>query len=171
MKLIPLTQGKSAIVDDEMYPLLALHKWQAKPDLDRWYATTQIRGKEIKMHQLLCPCVQGYMPDHKNRDGLDNRMENLRPATKQQNCANSQKRKSSTGYRGSYWDKNKNTFVSKIMREGKLKHLGDFGNAIDAAKAYDRAALEAYGEFAQLNFPEITLRNVAPAAAPQTVDV
>src|SRR5678815_2749804 len=148
MRTIKLTQGKRAIVDDQMYPLLALHKWQAKKDGRRWYAVTWIRRRDIKMHQLLCPCRAGYVPDHINGNGLDNRRENLRPSTHQKNCANGTRKAGGTGYRGSYWDKWKKKFVSKIMVKGKLKHLGQFYNAKDAGRAYDRAAREIYGEFA-----------------------
>lgn len=70
----------------------------------------------------------------------------------QQNTQNNSSRRSSTGYKGSYWDKFKQRYVAKIMKQGKLKHLGDFDNPIDAAKAYDAAAKEIYGEFAVTNF-------------------
>lgn len=160
---IPLTQGKYAIIDVATWPVVGLHKWSARQDKDRWYAQTYLKQKCILLHQLLCPCIQGYVADHKNRDGLDNRMSNLRPATHQQNCANGKKRRSNTGFRGAYFDISKRKFVAKIMHRGKLRNLGHWDNPIDAARAYDAAAIETYGEFAQVNFPESAEKSAGAA--------
>lgn len=166
MKKIKLTQGKYALVDDEDYPLLSKYKWHAWKDPNRhvWYAkrSVHIPKKESKTGKYSCKVVkmhcqvmgQRYI-DHINRNGLDNRRCNLRAATNSQNMQNRTKRRNavSSSYVGVYWDKQMSKFRSRIRIDGKSKHLGLFDNEVDAAKAYDLAARELYGEHAHLNFP------------------
>lgn len=147
--VIHLTRGMHALVDLDAWPVIGRHKWQAHADDNgRIYA---VGPDGLRMHRLLCPCKQGYVPDHKNGDGLDNRRQNLRPATHQQNTQNNRSRRSSTGFKGAYRDGG-GKFRAAIMHEGKLKHLGKFDTAEQAARAYDAAAKRIYGEFARTNF-------------------
>jgi hypothetical protein len=96
--------------------------------------------------------------DHKNGDGLDNRRENLRFATHEENARNSRKQRTSGNrYKGvvpprptrgiEYWQ-------AQININRKQVRFGRFGTEEDAARAYDAKAKEVYGEFARLNFPE-----------------
>lgn len=86
--------------------------------------------------------------DHRNGDGLDNRRANLRPATAAQNAANQQLSiANTTGYKGVSLYRN-GRFRASIQR----RHLGYFDTAADAARAYDAAALDLFGDFAHLNF-------------------
>jgi hypothetical protein len=87
---------------------------------------------------------------------MDNRRANLRGATRAQNIRNRKKFANSSGskYKGINRYKNKNRWVARIMFEKKRIHLGIFRNEIEAAKAYDRAAIKYHGEFASLNFPQ-----------------
>ena len=87
--------------------------------------------------------------DHKNRNGLDNRRDNLRLATHGQNLANS-KTHSESGFKGV--EKNKHRFYASISIDGKTKKLGGYDTPEEAARAYDEAALEQFGEFARINF-------------------
>lgn len=86
--------------------------------------------------------------DHINGNGLDNRNENLRPATKQQNAWNSRKVENcGSKYKGVYKVRD-----DKWTVQVNGKHVGIFKTELEAAKAYDKKALEIYGEFARLNF-------------------
>lgn len=91
----------------------------------------------------------GRYVDHHNHDGLDNRRENLRLATPVQNIANA-RRRGLVGVRRS----RSGRWTARIkIGDGRERHLGTFDTPEDAARAYDRAAVEAFGEFALPNFP------------------
>jgi hypothetical protein len=161
MKRIPLTQGQVALVDDDDFERLSGHKWCAARDRSgNFYAVRHIPGprwqKTIYMHREVCP--QGAEGDHRNRNTLDNQRRNLRPATHAQNAQNTGRLKNNTsGFRGVYWEKQVNKWRARIYSDKQRHLLGYFLNAEDAARAYDRAAKERFGEFACLNFPEQTV--------------
>lgn len=99
----------------------------------------------------------GEMPnciiDHIDLNPLNNRISNLRKATKAQNSMNTGlKKNSTTGYKGVSVSKSTGKFKSYIKINREQISLGSYLNAIDAAKAYDRAAFKLYGEFCKLNF-------------------
>ncbi len=58
-----------------------------------------------------------------------------------------------SGYKGVSLFGRDSKWKAQIQVDGKKRHLGYFDDKIEAAKAYDRAALELHGEFAVLNFP------------------
>lgn len=149
VKAIPLTKGKYTIVDAEDYHHLMQWEWQYRDG----YAKRGVRGLgAISMHGVILTASNGLLPDHKNGDGLDNRRENLRPATQQQNMWN---RKAVTGskskYKGVDWYAASGSWRAYIKVNGKQKHLGCYQNEDDAARAYNKAAIEYHGEFARLN--------------------
>lgn len=161
MKEIPLTQGKVAIVDDEDFERVSQHKWHyvefRKTSTGYAARTVGPQGKRVKiyLHTFIYGDTENKVIDHKNRDGLDNRKENLRLATVAQNCRNS-KGFGSVLYKGV--SKNSSSkirpFSAAITIQNKTFRLGSFSTAEDAAKTYDRKAKELFGEFAYLNFPE-----------------
>jgi AP2 domain. len=153
-KEIKLTQGMVAIVDDEWFDYLNQFKWQAtKMKNGKWYAS-----RVVKMHREIAGVI-AIQPtkvdvDHRNQNGLDNRVENLRVGTRSQNMSNTKKYSTNTsGYKGVMWSKRQSKWIAQIKYHGKLFHLGVFDNKIDAARAYDAAATDKFGEFAGLNFP------------------
>lgn len=96
-------------------------------------------------------CQKGFQVDHINHDKLDNRKSNLRIVTQQQNLMNRKVFKNNkTGFKGVsvYGEK----YRASIRKNGKREYLGFFKNPIDAAKAYDKRAIELFGEYAVLNF-------------------
>jgi hypothetical protein len=155
IKLIPLTQGKNAIVDASDYDYLMQWNWCAYFNKN-WYAARNLPrgtgGGTITMHVQLT----GYpLTDHRNRDSLDNRRSNLRKATIQQNNHNRRKgRDNTSGFKGVSLDKRDNRWRAYINYNNKQIGLGYYDRKEDAAEAYDAAAVQYFGEFAALNFPE-----------------
>lgn len=161
---IPLTRGFVALVDDGDAARVMPYRWIALKGPRTWYAWAQIpsRGRSgaILMHSLLTgwPRV-----DHANGDGLDNRRQNLRQATQQQNMRNSRKyRGGSSRYKGVCWKIRNQRWLAQIyvseqdasgVPTKRKLHLGTFTDQETAARAYDAAAREHFGEFACLNFP------------------
>ena len=102
------------------------------------------------MHREIMNCPKGLEVDHINQNGVDNRRINLRIATATQNRQNTSKQKSNTsGYKGVMKDKTK--WRAMIRDNGRRIHLGMFDNKIDAAIAYNKAAIKYHKEFACLN--------------------
>jgi hypothetical protein len=151
-KIITLTQGREAIVDDEDYEYLNQWKWfYARCG----YATGHVNchSKTVYMHRVIMETPTGMETDHVNGDKLDNRKNNLRMCTSQQNKANKTKENNNTsGYKGVTWDKSRKTWNAKIMINYKCINLGRFVNIVDAARAYDEAATKLFGNFAKTNF-------------------
>lgn len=162
---IELTKGMSAIVDESDYEKLVNFKWQAHRENNGHYAVCSVRQdngkyKQFRMHRMILNISDSRIfIDHKNGNTLDNRKENLRIASYGENSRNlSKKLKNNTsGYRGvglaSGSEKRSKPWAARIKLNGKLKHLGYFTTAEDAAKAFDKAAKELFGEFCgKLNF-------------------
>jgi hypothetical protein len=92
--------------------------------------------------------------DHEDGDGLNNRWRNLRLASGTQNQANRPKTaRNKTGFKGVSFLKSRKTYFASIKINGKSRTLGYFASAEAAARSYDTAALDLFGEFARLNFP------------------
>lgn len=164
MKEIQLTQGQVALVDDEDYEELAKYKWQATWNKAsrtyyarrNWWAGGGSWGT-TKMHRAIMGAGDKEEVDHINHNGLDNRRENLRVCTKQQNQRNRRKSAGhSSRFKGVSFSKGKMRWqayvcVPSAVGKGRHRHLGYFAAETDAAAAYDRAARELFGEFACLN--------------------
>lgn len=151
MKQIPLTQGKFALVDDADFDWLNQWKWFAHKRKRIWYAARNARHPNgdrytLSMHSLLLP--EAALVDHWDGNGLNNQRHNVRAATQVQNSANAQKRANESGFKGVDFHKDKRW---RARLNGKF--LGYFSSSEAAARAYDVAAKELFGEFARLNFP------------------
>jgi len=158
MKRIPLTQGKFAIVDDEDFNRINLHKWYAHKTHLTYYAVRgqKINGKciSIFMHREILGVLPGFEVDHHNGNGLYNRRKNLRICTRADNQHNQRSRQcvATSKFKGVYWNKQDHKWIAQIRLNGKHKYPGRFDNEIEAAKAYDQKAKELFGEFARTNF-------------------
>lgn len=123
---------------------------------DGWrFVQICIDSKTYLAHRLIWWLLNGEEPcliDHVNRDSTDNRIENLRQATRSQNGANSIKKKGVTSkFKGVSFDKQANKFMASICKDRKTINLGRFSREEDAARAYNDAAVRMYGQYAALN--------------------
>jgi hypothetical protein len=158
-KEIQLTQGKVAIVDDEDYEYLNQWKWYANEwKRGKHYAVRNVRKNKKyigyeSMHRLLSNNNdKKLVTDHINGNTLDNRKSNLRICSISENCKNRIVQKNNkTGFKGVRYIKDSNKYRAEIFNNGRHYSLGFFIDPIDAAKAYNAAALKYHGEFANLN--------------------
>ncbi|MBS6035843.1 MULTISPECIES: HNH endonuclease signature motif containing protein [Pantoea] len=120
------------------------------------YRYISIRNKKYLAHRLIWILFNGANPDecidHKNRDKADNRIENLRLATREQNASNSKTYKTNTtGLKGVSFCKRDKRFIAYITKGGKAKRIGGFSTAQEASDAYKKASLQINKEFSPFN--------------------
>lgn len=159
-RTIPLTQGQFAIVDPEDYEWLMRWKWCAiwSDRAKSFYAvraTSRRDGKQrlIRMHREVSGVPVGVEVDHKDRQTLNNRRVNLRPASHTQNRWNIEKQANNTsGFKGATWCKTKKRWRAVITVNGKKKALGQFSTPEEAGKAYETASAQMHGEFSSVFF-------------------
>lgn len=166
MNSIPLNHGLQALVDKEDVQVLSSYKWCAmKNRSGAWGAVTHKwqsasrSAKRIHMHRLIMACPDGMVVDHINGNRLDNRKANLRICTVEENNRNRKKHNGGTSrYKGVCRKvENSNSWTVYIAARGRSFYLGSYSTEKEAALVYDRAARRLHGEFARLNFPELSL--------------
>jgi len=161
MREIPLTRGMIALVDDGDYAgVVAAGKWCAVASTrgGTYYAVHSIvRASGGRVLQRMHNFLTGWsLTDHVNGDGLDNRRGNLRQATHAQNMGNQRLRSNNTsGYKGV--SRSNQKWQAHVFPAGRSVYLGRFATPEEAARAYDDAAAEHFGEFARLNFPVVSV--------------
>lgn len=107
------------------------------------------------LHREIMGNPEGLVVDHINGDILDNRKYNLRVCTTKENIRNSKPQEGTSTYKGVSWDKDRNKWIAQIKVDRKGIHLGRFDSEIQAAEAYDNAAINYYGEYARLNLQSV----------------
>jgi len=152
VRRIPVGQGLFALVDAADYKKLSKYKWYAKRHTGTIYATSIIRGRVVYMHRMIRRPRKGYVVDHIDGNGLNNRRCNLRVCTHQQNQANRGSRGGSSRFVGVHQYQGK--WEAGIRCRGKYYYCGLFDDEVEAAKARDRKAYALNGEHAYLNLPE-----------------
>ena len=159
MKTIQLTRGMVAMVDDADYEWLSQYHWQAKPSKRTAYARRSGYPELgycgcILMHRQILGAKPGQFVDHIDGNGLNNQRSNLRLCALVDNQRRRFVHTSASGFRGVQhrpWLKSRPWSAHICVNDRKL-HLGYFPSAEDAARAYDKAAREVFGDFAMPNF-------------------
>ena len=161
--LVPVGRGRFAIVDKQDLDLVSNFSWSLhlNEGQSRRYAQSVNKAAKatIRLHQLIASPSPGEVVDHINGDGLDNRRANLRLCSMAENLRNSVSRIGLSQYKGV--SKNQQGWTSHIFTNGERYDLGTFAEEVDAAIAYDLAALKLFGEFAGTNFPRPILDRLA----------
>ena len=155
------------MVDDDDYEYLNKWHWWFNGRYaikeERYGKRSENKKRKYYMHRFLMGAKEGQEVDHINSDKLDNRRENLRLCTRIENAHNKSIQSNNTsGYKGVYWSKAARKWQAYVTIDRKAKYLGLFEDKKDAARAYNQAALNNYGEFAKLN-------EVTPASSKQVV--
>lgn len=153
--LVPLARGGYAIVDAADAALVERRSWH----LDAYgyvVCGRSVRGKRSTpgLQTFLLDVPEGTTVDHIDGDPLNNRRKNLRYATPLQQVHNTRRRRDNTsGYKGVGLHKGR--WRARIMVRCRRLHLGYFDSPEEAARAYDVAAREHFGEFARVNFARV----------------
>lgn len=153
MAELKLLRGQIAIVDDEDLPRVSGHKWYVDSE---GYVAATINKRKVLLHRLILGSPTDLLTDHKHHDLLDCRKYQLRQATGHQNQGNRRKlAETSSRFKGVSWCSRTKKWVASIGADSNGKHrvlfLGRFTDEIEAAKAYNAAALKHFGNFAYLN--------------------
>jgi len=158
MKYIQTAQTRSdakrkfnVAVDDEDYEYLKQFNWQ----VDKYNCVKTHKNallKDYLIHRIIMKAPKDLEVDHIDGDRLNNQKNNLRLVQSSQNKMNRGPRKDcKSGYKGVSFHKQNENWCARIKTNGKYLHLGCFNNKIDAAKAYNEAAVKYFGNYAWLN--------------------
>ena len=158
---------KTIFIDDEDYEKINKYTWHVNINHSGiLYAEASVYNKTgikiIRMHRLIMNAQKGQIIDHKNRNGLDNRKENLRICKHAENMRNSKiSKNNSTGFKGVtiFTCKNKDKIykyiIAQIRVNNKKKYIGSFATVKKAHEAYCLAADKYHKEFANYGIDNI----------------
>jgi hypothetical protein len=159
---IPIGHGRFALINECDAPAILPFRWHmhgSKTHPKRYAATSVAANCKcgrgvILMHRMLLGAKE---IDHKNGNGFDNRRSNLRPSSRSGNLVNRGRRvlrKDGGKFKGVYWHACSRKWHAKLTVKGQKLFIGHFTSEEEAARAYNKAAFQAWGHLAKLNqFP------------------
>jgi hypothetical protein len=151
MKTFNLVSGQEVIVDDDVYEWAKDYRWYKSGTSH--VARRLPGGKWQWLSRLIMQPPKGFEVDHIDRNPLNNRRDNLRVVTHSTNQQNRIQSNNTSGYKGVSFRANRGTYRAFIKQHGKQITLGCFLDPEEAARAYDKKAVELFGPDALLNFP------------------
>ncbi len=140
MKIIPVKilhkkASRPAYVDDWDYEFLKTRSWSETTD---GYPNASFKNQTFRMHRLIIWHPPGLHTDHIDGNKFNNQKSNLRICTPAQNSVNRDKKIDNTsGFKGVYWSKASNRWITQMMINSKMHFLGAFDTKIEAAEAYN----------------------------------
>ena len=149
---IPLTKGYNAIVDLCQVERVGCYNWTAAVDGRTVYAYRMVRNGEkqkmLYLHRFILDATSGEIVDHKDGDGLNNRLDNLRFCSAAENGKNKRRAGTNTsGFKGVTYCKRMGMWKAKIVCDGRSFHLGYHVAPELAYEAYQRAAENLHAMF------------------------
>jgi hypothetical protein len=152
VKAIPLADGFYVYIDAADYEWISRYNWRI---FGGGYAARHERGKMIFMHREIMKPPEGMVVDHIDGSKANNCRFNLRACTRTENQRNRAKTvQTGSRFKGVWFEKRVGKWRATIHIKGRSIWIGHFATEEEAARAYDRKAVELFGEFARLNFPE-----------------
>jgi len=148
-----LTKGFVTWVDVSVLDRVAKYNWCVTKCDKHHYAVRSLRlpdgrKKTLYLHRVLTSAPQGLVVDHIDRDGLNNRLANLRVVPHKQNARNMGLSDAHTsGFKGVSWHKDQKRWRAYIRVDGRQIHLGTFDSVADARAAYREASQKYHGVF------------------------
>lgn len=157
-KTLHLSNGDAVVLDEDSHAALSNVSWYKHSQGYAVRSEGSVRKgtfKQYLMHREIVGAKPGEYVDHINGDKLDNRRCNLRICSNKNNVVNSKPHKdSSSKYKGVSWYSPTKNWTAKVSSDGIHYYLGRFDSQEEAAVAYDKKAVELFGEYAYLNFPK-----------------
>jgi hypothetical protein len=150
--------NKEVVIDIEDYDKIKDYRWRPHWDFDDVFYIWST-SKPIILHRVIMGITdKNIFVDHKNHNSLDNRKQNLRICTINENNANRKASKRNTsGYKGIYWDKRDKRWNARVEMNHKKICLGSSKNKDEAAKIYNNNIKKYHGEFAYFNIIPMAL--------------
>lgn len=149
-KIILSNSNKFALIDDEDYWRVVSHTWYLDKGKNGERILSRINTKLINLGKFILNTIE--LVDHKDRNPLNNQKENLRKCTYIQNSQNRAVRvDSESGIKGATYDPRTKKYMVRIKVNKEFIWLGRHDTLEEAAKAYNKAAIKYFGEFAWLN--------------------
>ena len=149
--------GEYTTIDTKDYDKVKDFCWCKLPTASgKVYAKAYSRGKtkayHAKLHQIICPCEEGYEPDHHDGNSLNNCSSNLIPVTHSKNVMNEViPSNNTTGYKGVHREQRGKKWIANIGVDNKRYHLGTFETKEEAIKARKEAEAKYHGNYAHVN--------------------
>jgi hypothetical protein len=143
------------LIDQADYARVSEHQWSVAWRENGPYAVTTIDSKKTYLHRFLLGASKGEVVDHKDRNSLNHRRNNLRFSNTAGNCQNrSRHRNNSTGFLGVHPTAS-GRYRAQVSAFGRRVTVGVFDTALTAAVCRDLTAIRLQGAHASLNFPSL----------------